>query len=220
MSVVISLCDLTGNFARPWVKAGYDAYLIDPQHGSSTSDYSLPGVVHKLAMTVEQALPELGYVLAREDVAFVSAFPPCTDLAVSGAKWFADKRAADAHFQAKAAMVAEQCRTFARITGAPWFLENPVSVLSSIFGKPDYTFDPYDFTSYEPSDNYRKKTCLWAGGGFEMPEPRRDPSLGEPDDRIHRAAPGPERANFRSATPMGFAYAVYAANRRPSEVAC
>ena len=45
-----------------------------------------------------------------------------------------------------------------------------------------------------------------------MPAPARDPELGAPDDRIHKAAPGPERANFRSATPLGFARAVFAAN--------
>ena len=45
-----------------------------------------------------------------------------------------------------------------------------------------------------------------------MPEPFRDPALGAPDDRIHKASPGPERANFRSATPAGFAMAVFLAN--------
>ena len=45
-----------------------------------------------------------------------------------------------------------------------------------------------------------------------MPEPCKDPTLGPPDHRIHTAPPGPERANFRSATPMGFARAVFLAN--------
>ena len=49
-------------------------------------------------------------------------------------------------------------------------------------------------------------------GGFVMPDEERDLSLGEPDSRIHYAAPGPERANFRSATPKGFARAVFEAN--------
>lgn len=46
-----------------------------------------------------------------------------------------------------------------------------------------------------------------------MPTPFRDNSLGAPDNRIHMAPPGDERANFRSATPRGFARAVYEANR-------
>jgi hypothetical protein len=46
-----------------------------------------------------------------------------------------------------------------------------------------------------------------------MPTPFIDERLGPPDDRIHKAPPGPERANFRSATPKGFARAVFEANR-------
>lgn len=45
-----------------------------------------------------------------------------------------------------------------------------------------------------------------------MPESCRDFTIGDPDDRIHKCAPGPDRANTRSATPMGFARAVFAAN--------
>ena len=45
-----------------------------------------------------------------------------------------------------------------------------------------------------------------------MPASCQDFSLGSPDDRIHKCAPGPDRQNFRSATPMGFARAVFAAN--------
>lgn len=215
MSTVISLCDLTGHFVQPWVDAGYDAILVDPQHGFSSSD----GTVTKLAMTVEEALPHLGNVIRRGSVAFVAGWPPCTDMAVSGARWFATKRALDPMFQAKAVAVAEQCRTLGRLAGVPWLVENPVSVLSSVFGKPQHTFHPADYTALEPADNYTKKTCLWTGGGFVMPAPQRDPFLGAPDDRIHKAPPSAERANFRSATPMGFARAVFQANRPAIEVA-
>lgn len=206
--VVISLCDLTGNFVKPWVEAGYHAILVDPQHETVKTE----GVITKLPWTVEQAAPVLGEFIRDGDVEFVASFPPCTDMAVSGARWFETKRKADPMFQAKAVAVAEQCRTIGRLSGAPWFVENPVSVLSSAFGRPTYTFHPYEYTALEPGDNYTKKTCLWAGGGFTMPLPRRDLTLGEPDDRIHKAPPSAERGNFRSATPMGFARAVFEAN--------
>lgn len=206
--IVVSLCDLTGTFVKPWLEAGYSAVLVDPQHGLSRSD----GRTTKLAMTVEEALPHLAELVAADRVAFVAAFPPCTDMAVSGARWFAAKRAVDPMFQAKAVAVAEQCRTFGQVSGAPWFVENPVSVLRRVFGKADHVFDPCDFTAYEPADNYTKKTCLWTGNGFRMPAPFRDPELGAPDDRIHKAPPSAERANFRSATPAGFARAVFEAN--------
>lgn len=206
---IVSLCDLTGNFVQPWVDAGYDAILVDPQHGESTSD----GRVTRLAMTVDEALPHLGNVIRHNRIAFVAGWPPCTDMAVSGARWFEAKRKADPMFQAKAVAVAEQCRTFGQLSGAPWLVENPVSVLRRVFGRPSHTFNPADYTAFEPADNYSKRTCLWTGGGFVMPPVARDESLGEPDNRIHFASPGPERANFRSATPMGFARAVFEANR-------
>jgi hypothetical protein len=213
--LVISLCDLTGNMTEPWVEAGYGAVLVDPQHGHTRND----GPVRKVAATVEQAMPELGDLVRSGAVAAVFAFPPCTDMAVSGARWFAAKRAADPMFQAKAAAVAEQCRTIGRLSGALWFVENPVSVLSRVFGKPSHIFDPCDYTAWDPADNYTKRTCLWVGGGFVMPQPARDSSLGAPDDRIHKAPPGPDRENFRSATPLGFARAVFDANADTQEAA-
>ncbi|MGP5395986.1 hypothetical protein [Arthrobacter rhombi] len=162
MKTVISLCDLTGNMARPWTEAGYSALLVDPQHGTTRTE----GAITKLAETVEGAMPIIGDLIRAGSVAAVFGFPPCTDMAVSGARWFEAKRAADKMFQAKAVMVAEQCRTLGRLAGAPWLVENPVSVLSSAFGKPQHTFHPHDFTAYEPADNYTKKTCLWTGGGW------------------------------------------------------
>lgn len=212
MKTVISLCDLTGNMVQPWIDAGYNALLVDPQHGITRTE----GDVTMFAGTIEDAMESIGQVIRTHNVAAVFGFPPCTDMAVSGARWFESKRAKDRMFQAKAVMVAEQCRTIGRLSGAPWFVENPVSVLASAFGKPQHTFHPADYTGYEPDDNYTKRTCLWTGGGFVMPEPFRDESLGAPDNRIHFASPGPERANFRSATPMGFAQAVFAANHRPA----
>lgn len=210
MKAIISLCDLTGNMVQPWIDAGYKAVLVDPQHGTTRAE----GSIFKFAGTIEDAMADIGELIQSGSVAAVFGFPPCTDMAVSGARWFEAKRAADKMFQAKAVMVAEQCRTIGRLSGAPWFVENPVSVLSSAFGKPQHTFHPHDYTAYEPADNYTKKTCLWTGGGFVMPGKAKllDDSLGEPDNRIHAAPPGPERANFRSATPMGFARAVFEAN--------
>lgn len=210
---VLSLCDYTGNFVQPWVEAGYRAILIDPQHREWTEEHG----VTRVPLTVDDAMAALSITI--DSLTFVAAFPPCTDLAVSGARWFQSKHEGDNLFQAKAVAVAEQCRTIGRLSGAPWFVENPVSVLSSVWGKPDHAFDPADYTGFEPADNYTKRTCLWAGGGFKMPPPNSDTSLGSPDDRIHKATPGPERTNFRSATPMGFARAVFEANARVRNLA-
>lgn len=162
MKTIISLCDFTLNGCLPWFEAGYDVLAIDPQHGTTT----VLGGVTRFAGTIEDAMPLIGEYIAAGSIAFVAGYPPCTDMAVSGARWFETKRAADKMFQAKAVMVAEQCRTIGRLSGAPWFVENPVSVLSSAFGKPQHTFHPHDYTAYEPADNYTKKTCLWTGGAL------------------------------------------------------
>ena len=207
-NVYVSLCDITLNGCIPWIEAGYEVVAVDPQHGTTTTENGIT----KFAGTIEDAMPLIGDLIAGGRIAFVAGYPPCTDLAVSGARWFKTKYEADKLFQAKAVMVAEQARTVGRLSGAPWFVENPVSVLASAFGKPQHTFHPWEYTAFEPSDSYTKKTCLWTGGGFKMPEPAVDPNMGKPDNRIHFASPGEERANFRSATPMGFARAVFAAN--------
>lgn len=211
--VIISLCDITGAMVAPWVDAGYDAVLIDPQHIHYTvTRYKSGATIERIPQTILGAAQRLGEILRGRRVVFVAGFPPCTDVAVSGARWFADKRELDSQFQAKAALVAEQCRMVGELSGAPWLFENPVSVFSRIFGKAQHTFHPYHFTALCADDNYRKLTCLWSGGGFVMPETQMLDGIGEPDDRIHKAPPGPDLANFRSATPAGFALAVFNKN--------
>lgn len=188
--LVLSLFDVTGNMVQPWAEAGYETLCIDQQRDGTDIRSWLP---------------------PRCDYRIVFAFPPCTDQAVSGARWFRDKGLAGL---ASAIELVERARDICEWSGAPWMIENPVSVMSSYWRKPDATFHPCDFTEYEPRDNYTKRTCLWFGNGFVMPAPRRDAGLGEPDDRIHKAVPGADRANFRSATPLGFARAVFQANHQ------
>ena len=204
---VISLCDLTGNFAEPWVEAGYHALLVDPQHTDLGE-----GPWWKFPGTIEEAMPVIDLLIQTGTVVFVMGFPPCTDVAVSGARWWEEKRAADPYFQAKAAIVAQQCKTIGQLSGAPWAFENPVSAFSGIFGEPSYSFHPFQYAGYCAEDQYVKTTCLWAGGGFVMPQPREVGRFGEPDQRIFTAPPSEDRANFRSATPKGFARAVFLAN--------
>ena len=139
------------------------------------------------------------------------AFPPCTHLAVSGARWFKTKGLGAL---ADALQLVERCRIIAEISGAPWMLENPVSTLSTYWRKPDVTFDPCDFGGYlDPTgDAYTKKTCLWTGGGFVMPEPK--PVAPTERSPIHLMPPSDDRGDLRSVTPMGFAKAVFLANRQ------
>ncbi|MEB0133433.1 hypothetical protein [Pseudomonas sp. CCI2.4] len=210
-NIAIFLCDLTGIMASPWVEAGYQVILVDPQHPAGThTDGQITRVGH--VIDHPESWRVIREVIATGRIAFVAGFPPCTDLAVSGARWFEAKRKIDPAVQFKAMHVVWQCQMIGELSGAPWFAENPVSQISSFWRKPDHTFSPEYFTGYCADDNYSKKTCLWIGGGFVMPDKFRDVTLGPPDDRIHKAPPGPDRANFRSATPHGFARAVFLAN--------
>jgi hypothetical protein len=221
MKTVISLCDLTGHMVQPWIEAGYEAFLVDPQHGTTRKD----GPVTKFAGTIAEAMPELGRLIRTGNVAMVFGFPPCTHLAVSGAKHFQRKMTDKAwkHYQGPnmwidAMRIVQECANVGQLSGAPWFLENPKTRISTLWRKPDHKFHPWHYTAYEPGDNYTKETWLWTGGGFIMPPAAMDEELvfTQPDDRIHKCPPGPERANIRSVTPMGFARAVFAANHRPA----
>ena len=202
--VVLCLFDLTGNMAQPWVEAGYTAVLVDIQHPSGITQN---GSVIRVGADIRNGwMPPRDMI---ERIAFVAAFPPCDHLAVSGARWFKGKGLRKLALSIDLfATAAELCEWI----GAPYMIENPVSTISTYWRKPDATFHPHHFTLIEPDDNYTKQTCLWIGGGFCMPASCRDFTLAAPDDRIHKAPPSADRANIRSATPMGFARAVFAAN--------
>lgn len=205
MSAAIFLCDLTGRMAEPWAEAGYECFCVDVEH--SIRRERISDHIHFIWGDVRSWCPPGGL-----KIAFVAAFPPCTNVANSGARDFATKGGA---MLRDALETFEACRMACAWSGAPWMVENPVGVFSSIphIGKPDEYFHPWHFTGFCPEDNYTKLTCLWTGGGFVMPKQFTDPSLGKPDDRIHKAAPSADRADFRSATPRGFAKAVFEANR-------
>lgn len=204
--IVVSLCDLTGNMLRPWAKAGFDCYAVDIQHSirkDRRDDFPGGGSITYVWGDVRSWTPPA-------KVAMGFAFTPCTNVAVSGARDFQKKGwpmlrdALDMFHAAVTAMEWACC---------PWMAENPIGRISGIMGKAEHTFDPCDYAGYPggEDDRYTKKTCLWTGGGFIMPEKRRvEPDQGS---KMHLMPPGPDRANQRSATPMGFARAVFEANK-------
>lgn len=198
--IVLSLCDRTGVMVQPWIEAGYEAITVDLQEAPMRS----PARHHYLADVTKWRYP-----LLYGKPCIVFAFPPCTHLAVSGARWFKEKGMSAL---IEALSIVDACREIAESSGAPWMIENPVSTLATYWRKPDHTFHPWHYTGFELGDNYTKKTCLWAGNGFVMPEPCPIHGMDPADDRIHKAPPSDERADFRSATPKGFAEAVFLAN--------
>jgi hypothetical protein len=191
--IVISCFDLSTVMARPWADAGFTCYCVDTRHPAGESR---DGNIIRVGADMLEWMPPRG------KIAFASFAPPCTHVAVSGARWFRDKGIG---------ALIESLRLFeasvriAEWAGCPYLIENPVSTVSTYWRKPDHTFDPCDF-----GDPWTKKTCLWTGGGFVMPpENRVEPTQGS---RMHRMAPSPDRADQRSETPPGFASAVFQSN--------
>ena len=84
----------------------------------------------------------------------IIAFPPCTDLASSGAAWFESKRA-DGRQQA----AIDFFMLFANHPCEKIAIENPVGIMSTKFRKPDQIIQPWQF-----GDAYSKRTCLWLKG--------------------------------------------------------
>ena len=92
--------------------------------------------------------------LLKEKWDMIIAFPPCTDLAVSGAAWFAEKRK-DGRQQRS----IDFFMMFANNPCKRIAIENPVGIMSTIWRKPDQIIQPYEY-GHEES----KKTCLWLKG--------------------------------------------------------
>ena len=194
----------------PWYEAGYECWALDLQHPLRYDNGGLtevkPGFFNLHWDLSRPWMPHF----KRDQIAFVSAFPPCDHLAVSGARWFKGK---GLRKLSKSIELFATAVEFCHWSQAPYLIENPVSNISSHWRKPDYTFHPWQYTGLSPEDNYSKKTCLWVGNNFVMPEPKQNKSQGAPDQRIHLCPPGPERANIRSKTPRGFSKAVFLSNR-------
>jgi hypothetical protein len=209
-SVVISLFDRSGIMVEPWSEAGCECWIVDARHpsalchdGASTDKRGIRRVHHDLSTP-------WFYPGDKSDVAMVFAFPPCDHLAVSGARWFKGK---GLRLLAKSVALFASAGEFCEWAGAPYLIENPVSTISTHWRKPDYTFHPFQYAGYYEADNYTKKTCLWTGNNFVMPEPLLLCGLDKPDNRIHSAPPSKDRADMRSMTPRGFARAVFESNK-------
>lgn len=123
------------------------------------------------------------------------AHPPCTDIAVSGSRWFAEKRMVGRQHAALAFVSKLLNAPIPRIA-----VENPVSIISSHIRKPDQVIQPWMFGHGET-----KATCLWL----------KNLPLLEPTDvvegreaRVHRLPPSEDRWKLRSTTYRGIAEAM------------
>lgn len=228
MKKAIFLYDYTGLMARPWLDAGYECWLFDGQH---TPGVTREGNIVKVGMWFDAAKVQEHSVVISEmvgdGVEMVFGFPECTHLAVSGAAHFAKKLADDPMIQIKATVLATLVEAVGVKCDAKWAAENPVSVLSTLWRKPNFSFHPWEYGGYLPEDDlhptwpdyiaprdaYPKKTCIWCGNGFV--EPERRPVIephGYSTQHSKLGGKSLRTKNIRSATPRGFARAVFEAN--------
>jgi site-specific DNA-cytosine methylase len=121
------------------------------------------------------------------------AHPPCTHLAVSGARWFKDK-------QNEQAEALEFVRLLLAAEIPRIALENPVSIISSKVRKPDQIIQPWQFGHGET-----KATCLWLKN---LPPLRPTNIVEGREARVHKMAPSPDRWKERSRTYAGIAAAM------------
>lgn len=185
---VLVACEFSGVVREAFRARGHDAWSCDLLPAEDGSPYHIQGDAIAAAYGQPWGL--------------MIAHPPCTHLAVSGARWFKDK-------QAEQAAALEFVRQLMAAPIPRIAVENPVSVISSRIRKPDQIIHPWQFGHPE-----FKATCLWLKG-LDRLRPTRVlevPARGSDSwkawNKVHRASPGPDRWRERSRTYTGIAAAM------------
>lgn len=130
--VIISLCDYSEEWPKPYKEAGYDVRCFDTKNGFDVRLLKVPDC----------------------QVYGVLAAPPCTVFAGSGAKWKALRPTSEV---LEGLSVVDACLRFIyAVKPVFWALENPVGWLKDYIGEYKMRFNPNDF-----GDPWTKETCLW-----------------------------------------------------------
>lgn len=189
---VLVACEYSGRVREAFRKRGHDAFSCDLLPSEDNSPFHIQSPVEERF---------------HWDWDLMVCHPPCTDLAVSGARHFKAKQA-DGRQQAALDFVKKLLDApIAKIA-----LENPISIISSKIRKPDQIIQPWMFGHPE-----QKATCLWLKGlpslkptvnvyehMMTLPKAERE------RERVHRMPPGPDRWKERSRTLQGIADAMAA----------
>jgi hypothetical protein len=176
---VLVACEFSGVVRNAFRELGHDAWSCDLLPSEDTSVFHIQGDVRTLE---EWDLWDL-----------MIAHPPCTHLAVSGARWFKEKRK-----EQQTALDFVQSLMDAPIPRI--CIENPISIISSRIRKPDQIIQPWMFGHGEV-----KATCLWLKG---LPKLVPTNIVEGREARVHRMPPGPDRWKERSRTLQGIAEAM------------
>ena len=180
---VLVACEYSGRVREAFRKLGHVVYSADLLPSEDGSPYHYQGDVFDM--------------IARYSFDLMIAHPPCTDLAVSGARHFAEKIADGRQQRALDFVRMLMDAPIPRIA-----IENPISVISSKIRKPDQIIQPWQFGHGET-----KATCLWLKN---LPKLTPTNIVDGREARVHRMPPGPDRWKERSRTYQGIADAMAA----------
>lgn len=178
---VLVACEYSGRVREAFRKRGHEAWSCDLLPSEDGSPFHRQCDVFEMIDSMHWDL--------------LIAHPPCTHLAVSGARHFARKRESGEQQSALDFVARLLGCSVARIA-----LENPVSIISTAIRKPDQIIQPWQFGHGET-----KATCLWLKG---LPLLTPTNIVDGRSDRIHRMPPGPNRWKDRSRTYQGIADAL------------
>jgi len=188
MAVLIA-CEESQVVTKAFRKLGIEAYSCDIEACSGG---------HPEWHLQQDVIP-----LLKENWDIIIAFPPCTHLAVSGAASFAQKRKDGRQQQG-----IDFFLNFTKACCKRIAIENPISIMSTIYRKPDQIIQPYQFGHPE-----KKATCLWLKGLPKLKEihnvyvemlllPKNQ------RERIYYMPPDKNRSKNRSKTFPGIAEAM------------
>ncbi len=175
---VLVACEFSGVVRRAFREKGHDAWSCDLLEAED-------GDVHHYN---ECCLSLLG-----RSWDLLVAHPPCTHLASSGARWFAEK-------QREQVLALQLVQDLLSAPIERIALENPIGVISSRIRKPDQIIQPWMFGHGET-----KATCLWLRG---LPKLTPTNVVEGREARVHRLSPSPDRWKERSRTYVGIAAAM------------
>lgn len=174
---VLVACEFSGIVRDAFIARGHEAYSIDLLPSETEGPHWQGDVTPFLVPAWDLCL----------------AFPPCTYLAVSGARWFAGRQQEQAEALAFVQLLMDA--PIPRIA-----IENPIGVISTRIRKPDQIIQPWQFGHGEV-----KATCLWLKG---LPKLQPTAIVSGRTPRVHHASPGPGRWRERSRTLPGIAAAM------------
>lgn len=175
---VLVACEYSGKVREAFRKLGHDAWSCDILPSDDNSPYHYQCDV----LTILDKNWDL-----------MIAHPPCTHLAVSGARWFKDKAVEQAE-------ALEFVRALLEAPIPMIALENPISIISSKIRKPDQIIQPWQFGHGET-----KATCLWLKN---LPKLEPTDIVEGREARVHKMPPSKDRWKLRSETYQGIADAM------------